>query len=97
MRLIDPTKTRQTVTRTEHGRNVRHTEHHDGSVDGEVKLRAVKITGGAPPTKPLVAAVAELEAATREWRIAKHSESVEWQRFVKTRLRVANERLQEVQ
>ena len=97
MRLIDPTKIRQTVTRTHLGRNVRHTEHHDGTVDAEVKLTAIKIMAHAPPSKPLVAAIGELEAATREWRVAKHSDSDEWKRFVKTRLRVANERLREVQ
>ena len=97
MRLIDPTKVRQTVTRTELGRNIRTTEHHNGQVDAEVKLRAVKIIAHAPPSKPLVHAIAELDAATREWRVAKHSDSVEWKRFVKARLRVANERLLEVQ
>ena len=97
MRLIDPTKIRQTVTRTHLGRNIRHTEHHNGIVDGEVRLQAVKIIANAPPTKPLVHAIAELEAATREWRVAKHSDSPEWKRYVKTRLRVANERLAEVQ
>jgi predicted GTPase len=97
MRLIDPTKVRQTVTRTHLGRNIRHTEHHNGIVDAEVKLTAIKITANAPPSKPLVEAMGELEAATREWRVAKHSDSDEWKRFVKTRLRVANERVQEVQ
>jgi hypothetical protein len=97
VRLIDPTKVRHTVTETHLGRNIRHTEHHNGTVDGEVKLRAVKIVAGAPPSKPLVQAIGELESATREWRIAKHSDSVEWKRYVKTRLRVANERLLEVQ
>ena len=97
MLLIDPTKVRQTVTETHLGRNIRTTEHHNGQVDAEVKLRAVKIIAHAPPSKPLVHAIAELEAATREWRVAKHSDSVEWKRFVKARLRVANERLLEVQ
>lgn len=97
MRLIDPTKTQTRTERTHLGSNIRYRDHHNGSVDATVKIQAVKITTGAPPTKPVVQAVAELEAAMREWRIAKHSDSDEWKRFVKTRLRVANERLQEVQ
>ena len=97
MRLIDPTRIRQRVERTRHGRNIRYTDHHNGAVDADVKIRAVKITTGAPPSTQLVEAVAELESATREWRLAKHSDSDDWKRFVKTRLRVANERLQEVQ
>jgi len=97
MRLIDPTKKRQTVTETEIGRNIRHTEHHDGTVDAEVKIKAVKITFGAPPSKPLVAAIAELESAIREWRVAKHSTSDEWKTYAKARMKSANERVQETQ
>ena len=97
MRLIDPTKTKVFHERTHLGRNITRREHFNGSVDAKVQLRAVKIIAHAPPTKSLVAAIAEVEAATREWRVAKHSESDEWKRYVKTRLRVANERLAEVQ
>ena len=97
MRLIDPTKTLTTTERTEHGDNITYKEHHNGSVDATVKIKAVKIVSGAPASKPLIAAIAELEAATKEWRVAKHSNSTEWRRFVKTRLRVANQRVQETQ
>ena len=98
MRLIDPTKTQTTVTDSEHGRDrIQYTEHHNGTVDATVKIKAIKIMSGAPPSKPLVAAIAELESATREWRVAKHSQSDEWKTHVKTRLRVANELVQELQ
>ena len=97
MRLIDPTKTKIFKERTHLGENITRREHFNGSVDANVQLRAVKITAGAPPTTVLVHAIAEVEAATREWRVAKHSDSDEWKQFVKTRLRVANDRLLEVQ
>jgi hypothetical protein len=97
VRLIDPTKTLVTGERTEHGDNIRRREHHDGSVDVTVRLKAVAIVAGAPPSKPLVKAVAELEAATAEWRVAKHSDEDGWRRFAAKRLRVANDRLLEVQ
>jgi len=97
MRLIDPTKVRRRVERTEKGRNIRYTDHHDGSVDADVKIKAVKITGGVPPTTTVIQAVHELESAMKEWRIAKHSGSEEWKTYVKGRLRAANKRLREVQ
>ena len=97
MRLIDPTKVSQTVERTEHGRNIRRTEHADGRVDAEVKVRAIRIVSGAPPSPPLVAAIAVLESATREYRVAKHSGEVTWIGHAKERLAAANARLVEVQ
>lgn len=98
MRLIDPTKTRTNVEDSEHGpRRVQYTEHHNGSVDATVKIKAIRIVSGAPASKPLVLAIAELESAAREWRVAKHSASVDWKTHVKDRLRVANERVQELQ
>lgn len=97
MRLIDPTKTNVTAERTEHGDNIRYREHGDGRVDATVKIKAIRIVSGAPASKQLVLAMAELEAATREWRLAKHSNEDGWKAFVKRRLRVANERVQEVQ
>jgi hypothetical protein len=98
MRLIDPTKTQTSVTDSEHGRDrIRYTEHHDGTVDATVKIRAIRIVSGAPASKPLVSAIAELESATREWRVAKHSTSDEWKRHAKTKLRVANEKVQAAQ
>ena len=63
----------------------------------EVKIKAIKIVSGAPPSKPLIEAIAELESATQEWRVAKHSQSDEWKTHVKTRLRVANEKVQAAQ
>ena len=95
MRLIDPTKTKIFKERTHLGENITRREHFNGSVDANVQLKAIKIE--AHVTKPLIAAIAELEAATREWRVAKHSDSAEWRRFAKTRLKAANERVKETQ
>jgi predicted GTPase len=96
--LLDPTKTQTSVEDTEHGPdNIQYTEHHDGTVDATVKIKAIRIVSGAPASMPLIAAVAELELAIKEWRVAKHSTSDDWKQFVKTRLRVANERVQEAQ
>ena len=97
MRLIDPTKKLTTVERTEHGNNIQRVEHHDGQVDANVKVKAIRIVSGTPPSKPLVAAIAELESATREWRVAKHSQSDDWKRYVRNRLRIANAKVQEAQ
>lgn len=95
MRLIDPTKTKTFREQTHLGWNITRREHFNGSVDANVQLKAIKIE--AHVSKPLVAAIAELEAATREWRVAKHSDSDAWKQFAKTRLRVANERVMETQ
>ena len=97
MRLIDPTKTKTFVERTEHGNNIQRTEHFNGSEDANVKIKAVRITFGAPPSKPLVAAIKELESSIKEWRVAKHSDSDEWKRYAKARMKSANERVQETQ
>ena len=97
MRLIDPTKKLTTVERTEHGNNISRVEHHNGQVDATVKIKAIRIVSGAPASKPLVEAIAELESATREWRVAKHSTSDDWKAHVKMRLRDANEKVQAFQ
>ena len=95
--LIDPSKTNTVRERTEKG-SVARTEHWDGSVDASVRLRALRLhmTSGAPPDTRLVAAVAELEAAQREWLVAKHSPDPAWSRFVRRRIEVAKERVREV-
>ena len=97
MLLIDPTKTNTIRERTEKGA-VARTEHWDGSVDASVKLKALRLnmTSGAPPDTRLVQAVAELEAAQREWLVAKHSPDPAWVMFAKRRIRVAKERVREV-
>ena len=98
MRLIDPTKTDISRRPTEHG-YVAMREHWNGSVDATVRVKALRLSvvADAPPSKMLVAAVAELEAAQAEWMIAKNSRSDEWKRYVQRRLHTANERLREVQ
>lgn len=98
MRLIDPTKTVDRFERTEHG-GVKFTEHFNGSVDANVKISSIKIslTQGATPDRNHVAAIAELEAATKEHRLAKHSGVPEWVRYTTARLKAANDRLLEVQ
>lgn len=98
MRLIDPSKKVSRIEPTEHG-GVKFTEHFDGSVDATVKLSAIKIslTQGAAPNKDHVAAIAELEAATKEHRLAKESGAAEWMRYTTARLQAANERVRAVQ
>lgn len=98
MRLIDPNKTVQKVERTEYG-GVLLTEHFNGSVDANVKISSIKIslTQGATPDKNHVAAIAELEAASKEHRLAKNSGVDSWLRFTTARLEAANERLLAVQ
>ena len=97
MLLIDPTKTQMTRERTGKG-TVARREHWDGSVDANVQLRALRLhmTSGAPPDTRLVQAVAELEAAQREWLVAKHSPDPAWVMFAKRRVMVAKERVREV-
>jgi hypothetical protein len=98
MRLIDPNKTVQRVERTEHG-GVLFTDHFNGSVDANVKLSAIKVslTQGAAPDKDHVAAIAELEAATKEHQLAKESGVANWLRYTTARLKAANERVRAVQ
>ena len=97
MRLIDPTKTIETVEKTEYG-SVTTREHHDGSVDATVKIKALRIRpfDGAPD-KDHVAAIMELQAATQEHMLAKHANQPEWVRYTTDRLHAANIRIQEVQ
>ena len=75
------------------------TEHWNGSVDKTVKVKGLKLslTAGATPDKSHIAAILELEEATKENQLAKHSDNAEWLRYTTRRLRVANERLLEVQ
>ena len=98
MRLIDPSKKVSRVERTEHG-GVKYTEHFNGSVDADVKLSAIKVslTQGAAPNKDHVAAIFELEAATKEHRLAKAANTPEWLRYTTARLKAANARLLDVQ
>lgn len=98
MRLIDPTKVDISRRPTEHG-YVATREHWNGSVDATVKLKALRlsIVADAPPNKDHVAAIHELEAAQQEWLYAKHSPDPAWVEYAKRRLRIANERLREVQ
>ncbi len=99
MLLLDKAGTLETVTETHLGRNVKHTEHFDGHVDAEVRVKSLRMSfvSGAPPVKELVHAIAELEAATKEWRMAKHSKSDDWIRYAKVRLAAANVRVKETQ
>ena len=73
--------------------------HFDGSQDATVRIRSLKlsVTADAPPRPEVVAAVAELEAAQREWLIAKHSRNPLVVRRSRRRLIAANERLVSVQ
>ena len=75
------------------------TSHFNGSVDKTVQVKAIRLsfTDSAPPNKALVAAIFELEGATKEHRLAKNSNSAEWLSYTTRRLREANVRLLEVQ
>ena len=77
----------------------RHTEHADGTVDATVRVTGLRLnlTADAPPNKQLVYAVAELEEANREHRLASASGQPEWIAYTKRRLTAANVRIQEVQ
>ena len=104
MRLIDPTKTNSRTWgvaetgETSPSGSVTLTEHWDGSVDATVRPQPIRmvVTNGAPPRARVVAAIAELEAATREARLAKHSGSAEWSRYATKRLKNAAAQLEEV-
>jgi hypothetical protein len=74
-------------------------DHFDGSVDKTVKVKALKLsfTDGAAPNKEHVRAIAELQEASKEHMLAKHSKDDAWLRYTTERLRVANIRLLEVQ
>ena len=97
MILIDPTKTIETVEKTEYG-SVTTRERHDGSNDATVKVKTLRIRPfqGAPD-KQHVYAIMELQAATREHMLAKHSNQPEWLRYTTERLADANIRIVEVQ
>ena len=75
------------------------TKHFDGSVDKMVKVKSIRLqlTDGATPDKHHIAAIAELEAASKEHMLAKNSNSEEWLRYTTRRLKAANVRLLEVQ
>jgi len=88
-----------TVTeRTQYGYTT-HTEHADGTLDATVKVTGLRlnITNGAPPDTRLVYAIAELEEATREHRLASQSGQDDWIRYTTRRLADANLRVKEVQ
>lgn len=88
-----------TVEDTEYVRNgVTRTEHWDGSVDATVRVKGLRlnITAGAPPQQTVVDAIAALEEAQAEWRIAKHSGNAEWMGYARRRLESCNVRLKEV-
>ena len=97
MRLIDPTKTRTRVERTRLGRNIRYTDHHDGSIDAEVKIRPIRLRLTAGTSKAHVEAIRELEEATREELLARNSGHKEWARYATMRLEAAKQRVMETQ
>ena len=90
--------TKRTVEENDKAIIVR-TEHRDGSVDATVKVKSLKLnlTSGSTPDKYHVAAIAELEAASKEHILAKNSNSEDWLRYTTRRLEAANVRLLEVQ
>lgn len=88
-----------TISRGEDGQKLVRTDRFDGSNDATVYVKSIKInlTKDAPPNRDYVAAIAELEQATREYRLASRSGSHEWKQYASRRLREANLRVVEVQ
>jgi hypothetical protein len=64
-----------------------------------VKVKALKLNfaAGATPNREHVNAIAELQAASKEHLLAKHSKSEKWLEYTTKRLEAANVRLLEVQ
>lgn len=89
----------QTIQRGDRGQTIIRTDRFDGSSDATVRVKALRlhITVDAPTRKQLVAAIGELEEATRELRLARASGHTEWVGYAKRRLAAANRRVQEVQ
>ena len=100
MRLIDPTRTNVRSVDSEYGRGmIRYREHHDGSVDAIVFMRALRIrmTQGAPLASVFLGALEEQQAAVREHELARQADSPDWLRYAARRLEVANEKITELQ
>lgn len=101
MILIDKAKTKLTRERTDVGTIVSHREHWDGSVDGKVQLKAIRIrlrlTDGAPLNQAHLEAIGAFQEAQANYRIAKHSGQPEWERHARARLAETRRRLQETQ
>ncbi len=78
---------------------ITRTEHFDGTLDATVAVKAMRLSfaEGADPNREHVAAIAELQAATQEHRLARHSGLADWVRYTTERLHRANDRLLEVQ
>ena len=89
----------ETVTHGEQGQKIVRTDRFDGSNDVTVHVKAIKLnlTKDAPPNREYVAAIAELEQATKEYRLASRSGSKQWEQYAARRLKAANLRVVEVQ
>ena len=87
-----------TVEKIERGRVVR-TEHFNGRVDADVKLRALRfnLTNGAPPDERLVYAIHELEEATREYRLSQHTGNQPWLDYTTGRMEAAKQKVRDLQ
>lgn len=98
MRLIHPDATHTTSETVERGRVIR-TEHFNGSVDAEVKLRALRfnVVADAPPDQRLVYAIHELEEATKEYRLAQHAGNPGWLTYSTGRMAEAKRKVRELQ
>ena len=77
--------------------NVEYTEHWDGSTDAKVQLTAIQLDLRPEDPHAFAKALAALEDATAEIRLASRSGQAEWLRYAKARHRDANERLTELQ
>ena len=73
----------------------------DGSMSARVQLEAIDLFGQVGDNRvireKLVRAIAELEAATKELRLATATGVAEWVEYAKRRQRAANEAVTELQ
>jgi hypothetical protein len=83
------------------GRRVRYTEKMDGSMSARVQLEAIDLLGRVGDNRvqraKLIHAIAELEAATKELRLATATGAKEWVEYARRRQRAANQAVTELQ
>ena len=98
MRLIEPTAVNIRHMKTGDRTWVRYREHHDGSVDANVKVDAIRISvSDGSMSRPHIEAIGALEQATQNYRLAQHSGSPEWKQAAERALVDARDRVHQTQ
>lgn len=84
---------------TDIGTSVSHRVHHDGAMDGKVRLKAIRIRMGVDGMVNVehAKAIGAMQEASNVYLIAKHSGNEEWRRHARRRLAVCSARLRETQ